>query len=85
VVEAVVLENVITPLAVSVVFERRNAPEVCPSNVSASKPLPAPSTVFSNVNISLAVWSAVASVSPVYPKSANVKFLVDTAAFASVT
>ena len=34
--------------------------ELTPSKVSASSPLPAPSTVLMSVNISLADWSAVA-------------------------
>ena len=37
--------------------------ELIPSKVSASSPLPAPSTVFIKVKISLAVWSAVAPLS----------------------
>ena len=46
---------VIVPLKLSSAFDLKKLPEETPSNVSASSPLPAPSTVLINVRISLAV------------------------------
>ena len=61
---------------VSSISDLTKSAEVIPSSLSASSPLPAPSTVKSNESISLADWSAVAPDS--IPSNLFFKVLVKT-------